>query len=86
MLCDHASNDLKGFKVNGEEEGLVRSNDGWDPGAADLANYISEETNSMALMTNFSKLLIDPSVPICSDKLVRLSYRSQPELPVSFNG
>ena len=37
VICEHGSNDLKGFKATLQEESLLRSNDGFDPGAAELA-------------------------------------------------
>ena len=52
---------MKGFKPTIEEENLLRTDDGFDPGAADLASYICEATECTGLMTNFSKLIIDPS-------------------------
>ena len=85
VTCDHATNDLKGFKPQPHEDTLIRSNDGFDPGAADLANYISESTECMGVLTNFSKLLIDPGVPICNEKLVRVVHDSDPTKLVSFN-
>ena len=85
VTCDHATNDLKGFKPEPYEDALIRSNDGFDPGAADLTNYISESTACMGVMTNFSRLLIDPGVPICNEKLVRVVYDSDPTKLVSFN-
>ena len=66
ITCDHASNDIKGFRASVDEDHLVRSNDGFDPGAAELADYISEATESLCVLTNFSKLLIDPGLPICN--------------------
>lgn len=48
--------------------------DAYDPGAADLSNYISERSKCVAMHTNFSRLLIDTSKPIISDQLVPLQY------------
>jgi len=42
VICEHASNDVKGFKLTQEEETLIRGHDGYDPGASDLASYICE--------------------------------------------
>ncbi len=85
VVCEHGSNDLKGFKTTLQEEGLVRSNDGFDPGAAELASYICEQTECTGLLTNFSKLIINPSQPVCNGKLANLHFDSYPELAVSFN-
>lgn len=60
VICEHASNDVKGFKLTKREETLIRSHDGYDPGAADLAFDICEQSECVGLLTMFSKLLIDP--------------------------
>ena len=85
ITCDHASRDLKGFRASVDEEHQIRSNDGFDPGAAELADYISEATESLCIMTNFSKLLIDPGLPLCSEKLIRTVHDSDQSTIVSFN-
>ena len=50
-----------------------------------MANYISESNACLGVLTNFSKLLIDPSVPICNERLVRVVYDSDQTQLVSFN-
>jgi hypothetical protein len=60
VTCEHASNDVKGFKLTQEEETLIRSHDGYDPGASDLASYICEFSECTGLLSDHSKLLIDP--------------------------
>ena len=74
LICEHASNDLKGTQTDYKEKAYLLGHDAFDPGAADLSNYISEKTRCVALHTNFSKLLIDPSKAIASDNLVPLQY------------
>ncbi len=54
------------------EQTYFLGHDAYDPGAADLSNYISERTKCLALHTNYSRLLVDPSKPIVSDQLVPL--------------
>ena len=66
IVCDHSSNDLKGLKGTRQEEDKVRSQDAYDVNAADLACALSERLECMAVMTSFSKLIIDPSLPICN--------------------
>lgn len=51
LICDHASNDIKGFLPAGREEGLVRSNEGVDSGAADLTIALSERLECMAVFS-----------------------------------
>ena len=74
LICERASNDLKGTQTDYKEKSFLLGHDAFDPGAADLSNYISERTKCIALHTNFSRLLIDPSKPIASDQLVPLQY------------
>jgi predicted N-formylglutamate amidohydrolase len=66
IVCDHATNDLKFIKPLDSEETAIRSNQAFDPGAADIACELSERLKCMSVFTNFSKLIIDPSVGICS--------------------
>ncbi len=74
LVCERASNDLKGSQTDYKEQTYFLGHDAYDPGAADLSNYISESTRCIALHTNFSRLLIDPSKPIASDQLIPLQY------------
>ena len=85
ITCDHAANDLKGFKASIDEDHLVRSSGGYDPGASELADCISGATESFCVFTNFSKLLIDPGLPLTSENLIRAVYDSDPKTLVSFN-
>ena len=71
ILCEHASPDLKGIKPLEAEKSLIQSFEGHDPGSFDLACYLSEQLQCAAISTNFSKLIIDPSLPISSPNLVR---------------
>ena len=83
ILCEHATNDLKMTKVEHLEQNYMLGHDAFDPGAADLSNYLSENLSVFAVHANFSRLLIDPAKPIVSDGLVPVTY-SDGEL-VSFN-
>ena len=42
ITCDHAVNELKGLYTLDMEKSYTMANDGFDPGAADFANYLSE--------------------------------------------
>ena len=90
IICDHASNDLKFIKPLDSEEPLIRTNEGYDWGAADLACMLSESLQCMAVLTSFSKLIIDPSLPMCNHHLVRQFYQqldeeTKSQVPISFN-
>jgi len=56
-----------------------------DIGAEELVNLLSEELKVMSVICNFSKLLADPSKPICSADLIRHIYKTNPSQPVSMN-
>ena len=86
-MCEYGSKDLKGFLAeDNEERVLVDGSDAYDVGAADLTDYLSEQLNCIAVVANFSKLIIDPGLPLANANLVRLTYDSNPLQPVSFNG
>ena len=66
IVCDHGSNDLKFMKPKDEEEHLIRGLDGHDPHTADFASSLSERLQCIAVMANFSRLVIDASKPVCN--------------------
>ena len=75
ITCDHASNDIKFIKPLAYEEELIRSQEYFDIGAADLAYSLSEKQRCMAVMSNYSKLLIDPSKHVVDEQLIRNYYK-----------
>ena len=75
LTCDHASRELKGIKPLDNENGRVRTSEGFDPGAAEFVNALSERLNCIAILTNFSKLIIDSSVPICNQDLIPTFFK-----------
>lgn len=79
IICDHSSNDLKGLKGTRLEEDKYRSQDAYDINAADFAGALSERFECMAVLTSFSKLIIDPSLPMCSQTLVPNFYSKEKE-------
>ena len=86
ITCEHASNDVKYTKLSDDEDHLLRSQHYFDIGAADLSYSLSESLKCLAVMGNFSRLLIDPGKPLIDSNLIRTRYRSPDnEIPVSFN-
>ena len=77
LVCDHASNELKFIKPREDEQPFLNSAEGYDPGAAEFVNALSERMNCMAILTSFSKLIIDPSLPLNSMDLIPTHYRSK---------
>lgn len=52
----------------------LEGHDAFDPGAADLSFHLSESLECVAMHANWSRLIIDPSQPIASDRLVPLNF------------
>ena len=67
LLCEYASNDIKGAAIDRTEEHYLQGSDAYDPGAADLSNFVSESLQVMAVHGNFSRLIIDLGKHITSD-------------------
>ena len=42
LICEHASNDIKGTQTEYMERQNLLGHDAYDPGVADLSNFISE--------------------------------------------
>lgn len=81
VLCDHASPELKGFKF--EKDETDKLSETYDAGAGDFAVKLAERLDCLAVCSNFSKVIIDPSLPLCSPHLVRTHWADG--TPVSFN-
>lgn len=64
VTCDHAANTVPPF-VNGGQLGLAQGDMNrhiaYDVGAAGLATALAEALNAPAILSNFSRLVIDPN-------------------------
>lgn len=64
VLCDHATNRVPDF-VNGGSLGIANDDMdrhiAYDPGAAGVAIRLAEKLNAPAVLSNFSRLVIDPN-------------------------
>lgn len=63
VTCDHASNrvpDAFGGTLGLPESDMAR-HIAWDPGAAGVAQALARRLNSPAILTRFSRLVIDPN-------------------------
>lgn len=74
LICERASNDIKMTKIEHYEQRYLNGHDAFDPGAAELSNYLSERTKCIAFHSNFSRLIIDPSVHTLNNDIVPLQY------------
>lgn len=64
ITCDHAANTVPEF-INGGDLGLpaaeMERHIAWDPGAAGVTLALGEALNSPVILSNFSRLVIDPN-------------------------
>ncbi|ODA67508.1 N-formylglutamate amidohydrolase [Methyloligella halotolerans] len=62
ILCDHAENTIpERFAQLGLEDEILRRHIAYDPGAKGVATRLAELLGAPALLTRFSRLLIDPN-------------------------
>ena len=62
ILCDHASNEIPPeYRDLGLPRTELQRHIGYDIGAADMTKAMAESLGAPALLTNFSRLLIDPN-------------------------
>ena len=62
ILCDHAENTIpERFGQLGLEDEILRRHIAYDPGAKGVAERLAELLGVLALLTRFSRLLIDPN-------------------------
>ena len=77
LLCDHASNVVPDWCAGGNL-GLSAADMGrhiaWDPGAAGVTRRLSYEMGAPAVLSRFSRLVIDPNRGIDDPTLVRKLY------------
>jgi len=62
VICDHASNNIdEKYKNLGLEKKYIDSHRAFDIGAKDVAHELSKLLNCNLVMSNFSRLVIDPN-------------------------
>ncbi|HMV68084.1 MAG TPA: N-formylglutamate amidohydrolase [Myxococcota bacterium] len=72
LSCEHASNELPpGYAWPEEDAWITSTHWAWDPGAADMTRAIAARLRAPAVLSRFSRLVIDPNRPLDSDTLVR---------------
>ena len=71
VICDHASNRIpKKYDNLGLNKETIESHRAYDIGISDVANALSEKIKCPLIMTNFSRLLIDPNRGIDDPTLI----------------
>lgn len=77
LTCEHASNALPdegqpgGWSWPPADRRLVHDHWAWDPGAAALTRALCARTGAPAVLSRFSRLLVDPNRPLDSETLFR---------------
>jgi predicted N-formylglutamate amidohydrolase len=62
LLCDHAANDFPpGYDTLGVAPAQLQRHIAYDPGAAGITRHMSRLLGAPAVLTRFSRLLIDPN-------------------------
>ncbi|MCB9539290.1 MAG: N-formylglutamate amidohydrolase [Myxococcales bacterium] len=82
LSCEHASNRLVGVEATAADRAVLDDHWGWDPGAAWVTEALVELTDGVAVLSDFSRLLVDPNRPPDSPSLVVTHCDGH---PVSFN-
>ncbi|WP_417424391.1 N-formylglutamate amidohydrolase [Hoeflea sp.] len=64
LVCEHAAHTIpRKLGTLGLEEATLKSHIGWDPGAADVAERLSEMLDAPLVMQRFSRLVYDCNRP-----------------------
>lgn len=62
LLCDHASNFVPRTLANlGLSEAELRRHIAWDIGIAEVTRILAQRLNALAVLSHFSRLIIDPN-------------------------
>jgi len=71
LLCDHASAAVPRALHNlGLSDNQLKDHIGWDPGAADLTRALSEKLDATAILSRWSRLVIDCNRPLGSSQSI----------------
>jgi len=82
FTCEHASNRLIGVEATPGDRRLLDDHWGYDRGIAPVTEALARALDSVAVLSDFSRLLVDPNRSIDSPTLV---VERCGEVPVSFN-
>ena len=82
FTCEHASNRLVGVEADDSDRHLLDDHWGWDIGAADVVRALATRHACPAVLSRFSRLIIDPNRDLLEETLIPVSTHDG---PVSFN-
>lgn len=83
ITCEHASNKTHAYKIPKLEKEYFNTHWGYDLGAKEMTIDVAEEAEVLTVLTNFSRLIIDPNRSLLSQSLIRKIIEKDIEL--SFN-
>jgi predicted N-formylglutamate amidohydrolase len=71
FTCEHASNQIPdGYSLSESDRVLVDDHWGWDIGAANLVRALVDDLGGQGVLSDFSRLLIDPNRPLHAESLI----------------
>lgn len=82
FTCEHASNRLIGVEATPGDRALLDDHWGWDKGIAPVTEALARDLGCVAVLSDFSRLLVDPNRAINSPTLI---VERCGDVPVSFN-
>jgi len=72
LTCEHASNRMpEGWQWPEQDQWLRHTHWAWDPGAAHVARMVAKHYGSPAVLSRFTRLLVDPNRALTSSTLFR---------------
>jgi predicted N-formylglutamate amidohydrolase len=83
ITCEHASNHLHKYRLQGKEIAYENSHWAYDPGAKDITLDLSEQAKVLSIYSNFSRLIIDPNRSLLSETLIRRFIEKDIELEMN---
>ncbi len=82
FTCEHASNAVPGRTLTEIDRSVLASHWGWDIGAAEVVRHLCAITDSVGVLSQHSRLLVDVNRRLGSDTLI---LDAPGGTPVSFN-
>lgn len=85
ITCEHATNNLHQYKNLASSSDLTYINTHWgyDIGALDIASKLAEDSESLLIYPNFSRLILDPNRSLISTTLIRKNVEVNVEIDMN---
>ncbi len=83
VSCEHASNGVPPpLVINRQDQPWLEMHYGWDVGAETVSRFLVKHSDSIGVLSTFSRLVIDPNRDLDNDTLIPLSVA---DYELSFN-